>query len=84
MMAGDPWSDASTECEAALERLELFLDHECPPDLEAAVRQHIADCPPCLDRTDFEARLREIVADRCKDAAPSGLLDRVISQLRES
>lgn len=70
------------ECRDALDELELYLDDECGPDLEAAIREHLGDCPPCLDRADFERDLRAIVATHCKDAAPSGLLDRVIAELK--
>jgi mycothiol system anti-sigma-R factor len=70
------------ECRDALDELELYLDDECGPDLESTIRAHLGDCPPCLNRADFERELRVIVAKRCKDAAPSGLLDRVIADLR--
>ena len=84
MNGTDPGENAASDCDAALDRLELFLDDECPPDLEEVVRAHIADCPPCFDRADFESRLRGIVAQRCKDAAPAGLMDRVIAQMRDA
>ncbi len=72
------------ECRDALDELELYLDDECGSDLEATIRQHLGDCPPCLDRADFERELRAIVAKRCREAAPSGLLDRVIAELRSA
>jgi anti-sigma factor (TIGR02949 family) len=72
------------ECREALEQLQTYLDHECGTDLEQTIRAHLGDCPPCLDRADFEQQLRAIVASRCKDAAPSGLLDRVIANLKEA
>lgn len=71
------------DCREALDQLQIYLDRECGPDLESAIRQHLGDCPPCLDRADFERELRAIVATKCKDAAPSGLLDRVIAQLHQ-
>jgi mycothiol system anti-sigma-R factor len=70
------------ECRDSLDELERFLDDECGADLEATIRRHLGDCPPCLDRADFERELRAMVAKRCRDAAPSGLLDRVIADLR--
>ncbi|CAN5886950.1 hypothetical protein BH23ACT8_BH23ACT8_00240 [soil metagenome] len=72
------------DCREALEQLHTYLDHECGADLEQAIRAHLDDCPPCLDRADFEQQLRAIVASKCKDAAPSGLLDRVIADLKET
>ena len=84
MNAADPGREAASDCDEVLDRLQLFLDEECPSDVEDAVRAHIADCPPWFDRADFEVKLREIVAQRCKDAAPSGLLDRVVAQIRDA
>lgn len=69
-------------CREALEQLDLYLDAECSPDLERAIRDHLGDCPPCLDRAGFERELRALVARKCRDAAPSGLLDRIIAELK--
>ena len=70
-----------TDCREALRELQRYLDRECPVDLEAAIRSHLGGCPPCTNRADFERELRGIMARRCKDAAPSGLLDRIIADL---
>lgn len=70
-----------TDCRAALRELQRYLDRECPVDLETAIRSHLGSCRPCTDRAAFERELRGIVARRCKDAAPSGLLDRIIADL---
>lgn len=71
-------------CREALDDLQAYLDGECGKSLDQAIRHHLGDCPPCLERADFERELRAILARRCKDAAPSGLLDRVIARLRPS
>jgi len=73
-----------SECEEVLERLERYLDGECPKNLEAIVRAHLAECSPCLDRADFERRLRALIASKCTDAAPSGLLDRIMERLHQA
>jgi mycothiol system anti-sigma-R factor len=70
------------DCREALARLHLYLDGECEAALENAVRRHLEDCPPCDDRAGFERELRAIVARKCKDAAPHGLIERVIASLR--
>lgn len=70
------------DCRAALDRLHLYLDGECDASLETTIRHHLSDCSPCLDRVEFERELRVIVARKCRDAAPDGLLDRVIERLR--
>jgi mycothiol system anti-sigma-R factor len=69
-------------CREFLGRLQMYLDGECELDLEVAIRSHLNDCPPCFDRAEFERELRAMIARRCKDAAPQGLVDRVIAALR--
>lgn len=77
---GDPVM--SEECDALLDSLQTFLDGECPDDVEAAVADHLRACPPCLDRADFEKRVRALVASRCRDVAPAGLMDSVRARLQ--
>jgi anti-sigma factor (TIGR02949 family) len=70
------------DCRDVLAELDRYLDGECGEDLAKSVHHHLGDCPPCLDRADFERALRELIASKCKDAAPSGLIDRIIADLR--
>ncbi|MGH8934578.1 MAG: mycothiol system anti-sigma-R factor [Egibacteraceae bacterium] len=69
------------DCDEVLERLHRYLDGECPRNLERIVREHLEECPPCLDRADFQRELRALIASKCKEAAPPGLLDRILAQL---
>jgi mycothiol system anti-sigma-R factor len=71
----------SFDCREVLERLERYLDGECPRDMERIVRKHLDDCPPCLERADFQRQLRALIASKCKEPAPSGLLDRIMARL---
>lgn len=68
-------------CREVLAELEVFLDGECGHSLEDAVRRHLGECAPCLDRADFQRALRALIASKCKDAAPKGLLDRIRHEL---
>jgi mycothiol system anti-sigma-R factor len=68
-------------CREALQELQRYLDDECGQDLEATIRAHLGDCPPCLDRAEFERELRSIISRKCRDTAPSGLVDRIIVDL---
>ncbi|HWB72569.1 MAG TPA: mycothiol system anti-sigma-R factor [Egibacteraceae bacterium] len=74
--------DDDCDCRRVLDELQRYLDGECPETLERTVRAHLHDCPPCLDRAGFERSLRAIVARRCRDAAPAGMVERVIARLR--
>ncbi len=69
-------------CREVLDELERYLDGECPSQVAMAITRHLADCEPCLSRSDFERSLRTLVAEHCRDAAPSDLLDRVLQNLR--
>ncbi len=69
------------ECREVLDELETYLDGECPGDFERFVQRHLRVCTSCLDRAGFEQELRALVAAKCKDCAPPGLLDRVLAHL---
>lgn len=70
------------DCRKVLDELQRYLDGECPESLERTVGRHLRDCMPCLDRAGFERELRAVVASTCKQAAPTGLLDRVIARFQ--
>jgi mycothiol system anti-sigma-R factor len=72
------------DCHAALADLQVYLDGECGAALERAILAHLERCEPCVHRADFERELRVIVATKCRDVAPSGLLDRVLVRLRHA
>jgi anti-sigma factor (TIGR02949 family) len=71
-------------CREVLDNLQVFLDGECPTSLERALRLHLRNCAPCIDRADFELELRVLIASRCRDDAPEGLFERVVDRLRDS
>lgn len=69
-------------CHAAVSDLQVFLDGECGAALERAILAHLDSCSGCERRADFERELRVVVATKCKDVAPSGLLERIMIALR--
>ena len=72
----------SDQCDALLDRLEEFLDGEVQTDISTAVEAHLQECPPCMDRADFERRVRQLVASKCRDRAPDGLVDSIKARLQ--
>jgi anti-sigma factor (TIGR02949 family) len=72
----------SDRCDALLKRLETFLDGECTQNVQAALEEHLMLCPPCMQRADFERKVRELVARRCRDSAPEGLVDAIKLKLQ--
>ena len=76
-----PSSDGSY-CERALERMYEFLDNEIDTASGDAIRQHLAECEPCLDRFDFEQAVKSAVRRCCRDEhAPEHLRARIVTQL---
>lgn len=69
------------DCEETVQRLYYFLDGELTDERRRAISAHLDSCVDCLDAVDFEAELRRVVADRCKDRVPDSLRDRVAEAL---
>lgn len=68
-------------CRQVLHELQLYLDGECADDLEDIVARHLDSCPPCFDQLEFQREVRALIATKCTDCAPPGLLERVKAQL---
>jgi len=66
-------------CDEAIASLYTYLDHELSADDMVRVRTHLEDCSPCFEAFDFEAELRIVVAKKCTESMPPGLLDRLLS-----
>jgi mycothiol system anti-sigma-R factor len=64
-------------CRDIITRLDTYLDRECPAGMESAIEAHLEECSPCLQHADFRRELRALIAARCRDAAPSALLERI-------
>jgi mycothiol system anti-sigma-R factor len=69
------------ECAEALEALYTFLDGELTEDRRIEIRHHLDDCSPCLEAFDFEAELRMLIRQRCRDQVPESLRQRVADKL---
>ncbi|HTZ09065.1 MAG TPA: mycothiol system anti-sigma-R factor [Acidimicrobiales bacterium] len=65
------------DCDGTIERLYRFLDGELTEDRRREIQHHLDDCSPCLEAFDFEAELRVVIANRCKDHVPDALRQRV-------
>jgi mycothiol system anti-sigma-R factor len=76
---GDGSSDA--DCEEALVALYSFLDGELTEAKRIEIRHHLDDCSPCLEVYDFEAELRMVIRERCRDQVPDTLRQRVADRL---
>ncbi len=69
-------------CEHVLERVYEFLDHELDDASGDAIRQHLTECEPCLDRFDVEQAVKALVNRCCgNETAPTHLRARIITQM---
>ena len=73
------------DCQYALERVYVFLDHELDDASGDAIRQHLAACEPCLERFDVEQAFKSLVGRRCGgETAPQQLRDKVLGRLSQA
>ena len=84
-MSSDDELESGTEdgadCEETIHRLYHFLDGELTDERRKAIQTHLDDCGPCVEALGFEADLRRLVADRCKDRVPEELRERIAQAL---
>ena len=62
------------KCAKVLTQVYQFLDNELDDASGDAIRRHLVDCEPCLDRFDVEQALKSLVNRKCGgDKAPTQL-----------
>jgi mycothiol system anti-sigma-R factor len=66
-----------SDCEETLQELYSFLDGELTVEAKESIRRHLDGCLNCLHVFDFHAELRMVIAAKCRDEVPPGLLERV-------
>lgn len=72
---------AEFDCREALHRIYHFLDGELTPVRRQEIEAHLDRCSPCLHMFGFEAELRRVVHDKCQDAVPAGLRERIAESI---
>ncbi len=82
-MPGGPHIAGFVNCDETIERLYFYLDGELTEARRVEITRHLDLCGPCVDAFGFEAELRKVIANRCKDHVPESLLDRVADALRD-
>lgn len=71
------------DCADFLERIVYFIDNELDEADCSAVRMHLDECGPCLQKYDLERTVKAVVARSCHESAPEALRSKVLLQLRE-
>jgi len=68
---------AGVDCGSAIDQLYHYLDGELTDDRRRQIAEHLDFCAPCAGALGFEAELRQVIADRCKDHVPESLRHRI-------
>jgi mycothiol system anti-sigma-R factor len=69
------------DCVEAVHLLYHYLDGELTTERRVLIRQHLDDCPPCGQAFDFEAELRVVISQKCREQVPPELVERVRKSL---
>jgi mycothiol system anti-sigma-R factor len=71
-------------CSDVLGELYRFLDGELDDQARVRITLHLDGCSPCLEAFDFEADLRRVIANRCRDQVPDDLRQRILGAIAAS
>jgi mycothiol system anti-sigma-R factor len=83
MMPGGAHVPGFVNCDETIERLYYYLDGELTEERRVEIVRHLDMCGPCVGAFGFEAELRKVIANLCKDHVPDALLDRVAHALQD-
>jgi mycothiol system anti-sigma-R factor len=70
-------------CDEAVHQLYHFLDGELTEERRAQISVHLTYCGPCGGAAEFEAELRLVIANHCKDHVPESLIRRIADAIDE-
>ena len=77
------YSAEHESCADFLDRIVYMLDNELDDNEVVAVRMHLDECTPCLEKYDVQRTIKMIVARSCAESAPAELRERVKIRLRQ-
>lgn len=64
-------------CEETVRQLAVYLDQELDSATSTAMARHLATCPECSSRAEFEKRLRRKLREAGTQKAPDRLYRRL-------
>ena len=73
----------TVNCEEAVHQLYHYLDGELTEERRQKISEHLTFCGPCCGAMEFEAELRVVIANRCKDHVPEELMERIARAIDE-
>ncbi|MCG8655930.1 MULTISPECIES: mycothiol system anti-sigma-R factor [unclassified Yimella] len=69
-------------CDSYLQHLGEYLDGELTDAECAALKEHLADCPPCLDEYQRDAIMKALVRRSCQcESAPVALRTQIMQRI---
>jgi mycothiol system anti-sigma-R factor len=77
------YSGEHESCADFLDRIVYMLDNELDDNEVVAVKLHLDECGPCLEKYDVQRTIKMIVARSCAESAPAELRERVKVRLRQ-
>ncbi len=74
--------DDAVDCSHALMQVYEYLDGEMGPDDCAKIREHLAQCGPCLQEYDIDQMLKTVVRRSCGcESAPTQLRLQIMARI---
>lgn len=67
----------TVNCGEAVHQLYHYLDGELTDDNRQRIAEHLDFCHSCAGAAEFEAELRQVIANRCRDRVPDTLRQRI-------
>ncbi len=82
--SSDPCAAGSgVDCDEAVHQLYHYLDGELTDEKRREIGQHLDLCGPCAGAAEFEAELRQVIANKCRDHVPESLIRRIAAAIDE-
>lgn len=80
---GGDWGtwDPDMDCRDAVHQLYHYLDGELTDEVRQRIARHLDLCGSCADAAEFEAELRHVIADKCRDRVPESLRRRIAESI---
>jgi mycothiol system anti-sigma-R factor len=82
-VAEDGLFGKTMNCDEAVHQLYHYLDGELTEERRLVIHEHLNFCGPCGGAAEFEAELRIVIANRCKDHVPESLIRRIAEAIDE-
>jgi mycothiol system anti-sigma-R factor len=79
----DLFGQQTVDCDEAVHQLYHYLDGELTDERRVKITEHLNFCGPCGGAAEFEAELRQVIANKCRDHVPESLRERIAKAIDE-